>query len=84
MDDDFSFPPVAPPQAPALSRPARLLTVGEISTAMDLPINPGLLAELGFRPTNTAARLYLASDFGAICRALIARIEAAAAAFEGQ
>ena len=74
----------APALAPAPARPARLLTVGEISTAMGLPINPGLLAELGFRPTNTAARLYLASDFGAICRALIARIEAAAAAFEGQ
>ena len=75
-------------EAPALAqtpaRPARVLRLGEIAAALGFAVSGDLLADLGFQPANTdrGAKLYRGEDFVPICRALIARIEAAAAAFE--
>jgi predicted phage-related endonuclease len=85
-------PALAPaPAAPTLVHSApvevaspKLMKLGEIGQALALPMTADVLADLGFLPVSTerGAKLYRATDFPAICGALINRINAAAAAFK--
>ena len=65
------------PQAAATGR----VTLGEINAAIaPLTVTAAGLSQFGFEPVGTerAAKLYAASDFGPICAAMIASLEAAA------
>jgi predicted phage-related endonuclease len=85
-------PAPAPATAPTLvnsapvepTAPARLMKLGDITAAIGLPLTADVLADLGFLPASTerGAKLYRAADFPMICSALVARINAAAAAFK--
>jgi hypothetical protein len=59
------------------------MKLGELAAAVGLPLTADVLANLGFLPASTerGAKLYRAADFPMICSALVARINAAAAAF---
>ncbi len=57
----------------------KTLKLGEISSRLGFSVTADFMAQLGFQPvaTEKSAKLYLASDFGRICVAIINHIQSA-------
>lgn len=87
-EPSFSFvslPPMAAEPAPAVEEEKATLKIGEVIERLGFVVTSKFLADLGHPPADvpgTRSKLYKPSEFGRICRSLIAHIGEVADKFE--